>query len=95
VIKLAFTGITDSEVEFKIGWLFVFVTISVMAGNVLNLLPLIINGYRRLMAKIRYQNDIKRRNIAMAARLESKRISDEQMKIEEQEQILNQILKAN
>jgi hypothetical protein len=53
-IKLAFTGFTDSEIEFIAGWPFIFFTLAVIFGNVLNLLPLAFTAYRRLRAKKRY-----------------------------------------
>jgi hypothetical protein len=37
-----------------VGWVFVLVALTVMVGNVLNLLPLILAGYKKLKAKIKY-----------------------------------------
>jgi hypothetical protein len=50
-IKLGFTGFISSETEFIVGWALVFATLAVMFGNVLNLLPLAIAGYKRAKAK--------------------------------------------
>jgi hypothetical protein len=54
-IKLGFTGfINDSKTEFTVGWAYVGVTLLVMAGNVCNLIPMAIRGYKRLMSKAKY-----------------------------------------
>lgn len=69
-INFAFTGIIDSEIEFLVGWVYVLVTLAVMMGNVFNLIPLVIAGFKRLKAKIKYQREAKIRNAALAKRLE-------------------------
>lgn len=63
------------------GWVFDFVTMAVMAGNVLNLLPLAIAGLKRLKAKRKYEKAVKRQNKALKKRLEKKRIADEKLQI--------------